>query len=381
MNTKNTQIKMPDTFFAPAGREQPHQVRNLNARIESNPYVKSMLDALPMMVLVLNSHRQIVAFNETVLKITKSSAEAVLGKRPGEVIKCVHAGEGPDGCGTSAACRFCGAVQAVLQTQADSCRHKEECRILMEQGLALDWKVTVCPLMMDGYSLVCVVIEDIGDLKRRQVMERIFLHDMINHLGAIVGFTRLLAEEQGENEELKEVIQLADGLLEEVQAQRDLMLAENCELEAKREPVALKSFLDRLVQLYRSHPVSAGRLIVAENVADISIETDPSLLRRVVGNMIKNALEASEAGQTITVSCRQAEAGAAVSVHNPAVMPPDVQMQIFNRSFSTKTGTGRGIGTYSMKLLGETYLHGQVTFESSPEAGTTFTLTLPLKSV
>ena len=38
-------------------------------------------------------------------------------------------------------------------------------------------------------------------------------------------------------------------------------------------------------------------------------------------------------------------------------MPDEVKAQIFERSFSTK-GRGRGIGTYSIKLLTERYLEG-----------------------
>jgi sensor histidine kinase regulating citrate/malate metabolism len=51
-------------------------------------------------------------------------------------------------------------------------------------------------------------------------------------------------------------------------------------------------------------------------------------------------------------------------------------MQIFQRSFSTK-GTGRGIGTYSVKLLTEKYLQGEVSFISTKEFGTTFYITIP----
>ena len=58
-------------------------------------------------------------------------------------------------------------------------------------------------------------------------------------------------------------------------------------------------------------------------------------------------------------------------------MPPEVQLQVFNRSFSTK-GNGRGIGTYSIKLLCERYLKGKVSFVSSAEQGTIFKVTLPL---
>jgi sensor histidine kinase regulating citrate/malate metabolism len=53
-------------------------------------------------------------------------------------------------------------------------------------------------------------------------------------------------------------------------------------------------------------------------------------------------------------------------------MPPEVQLQIFQRSFSTK-GKGRGVGTYSMKLLTERYLGGKLAFTSAAGEGTTFT--------
>ncbi len=50
---------------------------------------------------------------------------------------------------------------------------------------------------------------------------------------------------------------------------------------------------------------------------------------------------------------------------------------MFQRSFTTK-GEGRGLGTYSMKLLSERYLNGRVEFTSSPEHGTTFTAVYPV---
>jgi sensor histidine kinase regulating citrate/malate metabolism len=58
-------------------------------------------------------------------------------------------------------------------------------------------------------------------------------------------------------------------------------------------------------------------------------------------------------------------------------MPRSVQLQVFNRSFSTK-GAGRGLGTYSMKLLTERFLGGRVWFTSTREAGTTFYASYPL---
>jgi len=49
---------------------------------------------------------------------------------------------------------------------------------------------------------------------------------------------------------------------------------------------------------------------------------------------------------------------------------------VFQRSFSTK-GKGRGLGTYSIKLLTERYLKGTASFTSTETDGTTFQISLP----
>ena len=93
-------------------------------------------------------------------------------------------------------------------------------------------------------------------------------------------------------------------------------------------------------------------------------------------NLVKNAVEACPEGQSVTVGCAPQEDKVRFTVHNPAFIPREVQLQIFQRSFTTK-GAGRGLGTYSVKLLTEQYLQGQVGFTSSPEQETVFFVTLP----
>ena len=66
--------------------------------------------------------------------------------------------------------------------------------------------------------------------------------------------------------------------------------------------------------------------------------------------------------------------GEADPADSPGCMPANVQLQMFQRSFSTK-GRGRGLGTYSVKLLTEKYLQGRIAFTSTSEAGTTFAVT------
>ena len=106
------------------------------------------------------------------------------------------------------------------------------------------------------------------------------------------------------------------------------------------------------------------------------LQTDVTLLRRVLGNMLKNAVEATPAGGTITVGCVDRDDEVEFWINNPGEMPRQVQLQIFQRSFTTK-GAGRGLGAYSMRLLTERYLGGRVGFTSSPTDGVTFRAVYP----
>ncbi|MFA6316275.1 MAG: ATP-binding protein, partial [Elusimicrobiota bacterium] len=178
----------------------------------------------------------------------------------------------------------------------------------------------------------------------------------------------------------KLMLSASDRLIEEIQAQRELSVAERGELATKSADVGSLPFLSDLAGLYENHDVAKGKSIrIDEAAASLVLHTDRSLLARVVGNMLKNGLEASKPGETVTLGCAREGDDAVFRVHSPAAMPEKVQLQVFQRSFSTKGGSGRGLGTFSMKLLGEGYLKGKVWFESSKDKGTTFFLRLPSK--
>ena len=117
-------------------------------------------------------------------------------------------------------------------------------------------------------------------------------------------------------------------------------------------------------------------IVIDAQSEDFICATDERLLKRIIGNLIKNALEAVPEQSTVTIGCRRREDEVQFWVHNPSVIPFDAQLQMFQRSFSTK-GTGRGLGTYSVKLFTERYLRGRATFVSNQDDGTRFTITIP----
>jgi signal transduction histidine kinase len=121
-----------------------------------------------------------------------------------------------------------------------------------------------------------------------------------------------------------------------------------------------------------------GRLGVTITVelpkAPVYLATDATIARRVLLNAVKNAIEASSFGAEVKFGVSDGDP-VTVSIWNAGEMPASTRHQVFQRSFSTK-GKGRGLGTYSMRLLMENYLDGSVVF-TSDAAGTTFTLEFP----
>ena len=376
------------TKFAPAERTSAIELQTQARFFESLPLLGPLLAAIPEGVLILNQYRQIVFANSAFLTLFDfPDLPSAIGFRPGEAINCEHAFDTAGGCGTTESCSTCGAVKSILRAQ-DGIKNSEECRISTKSDKkevdSLDLRVVSTPQYFEGNQYTIFTIADISSEKRRRILERIFFHDITNTAGAIYGLADILNDATS-MEELEEfgfgeiLSQASSRLLDEILAQSQLLSAENGELASKPDYFYTGSFLQDLISLYQNHPIAEDRnLQLDRSIENILILSDRALLGRVIGNMIKNALEASSIGETVTVGCQKLFDYARIWVHNPKHIPHHVQLQIFQRSFSTK-GNDRGLGTYSMKLLSEKYLQGRVSFESTPEDGTVFMGMYPLE--
>jgi PAS domain-containing protein len=350
------------------------------ARLQATPGICQLLDALPHPLLVLNSDRRIVFTNRALLDMLGSpTPEQVYGLLPGEVLDCGHAWADGHTCGQTDACRLCGAFRAFGLSEQKA-GGTQECRISQTTGASLDLRATSTPFFLAGEAFTVLSLADISDEKRRQVLERVFFHDLLNLTAGVMGYAELLARVP--REEIPEISRLlarmVRELADEIRSHRDLALAEARDLKVHWEQLNTREMLTTVIESCRKLEAAEGRTILLHLAsADIAFPSDRSLLSRVLANMLKNALEASSPGQIITIGCDANSERVDFWVHNDGAMPADVQLQIFQRSFSTK-GVGRGVGTYSIKLLTERYLNGQASFTSTLEAGTIFTVSYPL---
>jgi signal transduction histidine kinase len=216
------------------------------------------------------------------------------------------------------------------------------------------------------------------------VLEHTFFHDILNTVGGIKGLADLLADSDNltpetEAEYKQWMVDLSDSLAEEINQQRRLLAAERGDYVTVMQDIELREMLHMVCNLYGNHSRAPNRTVLQKAIPEYHLKTDRSMLRRIVGNMLLNALEATPAGGTVRVSLVIGTEEVCIMVTNLGEIPKDVQLRIFKRSFSTKSAFGRGIGTYSMKLFGERYLGGTVGF-SCLNGETVFFIKLPLTS-
>jgi signal transduction histidine kinase len=371
----------PDTWFAPAQRASEAQLRRGAEVARTSELLRAVLEAMPGFAVVVNQQRQIVAANRRMVEaLGVSTVESILGQRPGEALDCVSAASAPSGCGTSPTCAFCAAA-AMMEALRDDLPVRRECRILRRAGAgsALDLEVIVTPAHLGELVLMVVTMRDTSSENRRRVLERAFFHDVLNTAATVRAVASLMTKGAASQPAVDYKAMLLDSsqqLVDEIQSQQMLMSAESGELRARPQPVGLRDLLRHVHAQYVAHEVAEGRTLVLGGCPDIILDTDPLLLRRIVANLVKNGLEAVPTGETVTLGADCDDERVVVWVHNPGEIPAEIRPQIFLRSFSTK-GQGRGVGTYSVKLLGERYLQGGVRFRTCPEHGTRFEIVLP----
>jgi len=371
------------TEYAPADRCSTEELLNSSRQLKHDE-ATAVLDALPSQVMLINRQRQIVFANKALkASLGLEATASLMGVRSGEVLNCAFVKFAKGGCGTSKFCSECGAIRAMMSAIGGT-PASEEFHLLQEKDGGIggkDLRVTATPLTLAGQDLVLFTYDDVTDHKRRRYLERVFFHDIINTAGGALGMAELLYEEaDATQEDLQILTQALLHLVEEIESQRTMLAAENCDLVAHPAPIEALDLIQRLARkLSRYREANGKTLTLKEGLTPTPIETDATLLGRVIGNMIKNALEASEPGMTVTVGFETDDDQVTFWVHNQTYIPPQTQKQIFRPSFSTK-GSDRGLGTFGMRLLIQNYLGGRISFSTDEHSGTTFYAQVPRRT-
>jgi K+-sensing histidine kinase KdpD len=377
------QFTLP-TYFAPAKRAASKDLHRSMEIACMNPVIDGVLRSVGGMVAVLNEYRQILAVNDALLRmIGIDDGGAVLGLRPGEVLRCEHAREMPGGCGTSRYCSSCGAALAIVASLKDGMTTERKCVMTISRNNRsedLCLAVRAHPMKLENQRMVLLFLQDITAHEWRAALERVFFHDINNTLQGLVGTSFMMdyLDDQALRKMVKPLQLMMSRLAKEVKIEEALSGKDLRDYRPDLQNVLVLDVVEEMRHVFFSHPVSEMKRFTAKTPSTaLRIRTDPSLLSRILMNMLKNAFEATDPGEEVRFSVESENGSVSFTVWNRAAVPEAVALRIFQRHFSTKSGPGRGFGTYSMKFFGEDILGGTVDFTTSKEEGTLFRFTLP----
>lgn len=253
-----------------------------------------------------------------------------------------------------------------------------------------------------GCAMIQAIGRDITDRKaveehhlQSQKMEAMGLlaggvaHDFNNLLTGILGYSSLLAEESGDQPEIREaaeVIQRAAQL-----TNRLLGFARRG--DHQHVPVDVHASILEVMELLQRTVVHNVEMIPDFQATTAWVSGDPGQMHQVFLNLALNASDAMPDGGTLRFGTEVVERKATertpwplppgqylkVSAADTGVgIPPEIQARIFEPFFSTKA-EGRGTGLGLAIVYGVVKNHGgHIEVSSEPGKGTTFAIYLPL---
>lgn len=348
--------------------------------IWDNTLLLQTLNGMNIFVVILNKNREIVFVNDKLLKALNITYEEAIGTRPGELLKCRYAHVSKQGCGYAKECSLCAAKNLVVE--AIHTDHSTEGAVSIVSAIggleitsSFEEKVTVLEVNQQKYYMVAFVDKSLEVEKYN--MERIFYHDILNTATSLyhaIELMKLDHEKYKEDEEIHIIERVIKNIIDEIEYQRNITRAEQNELEVTYSQLDIVDLCNDIVKVFKKDN-RFFQIPIRINASKKSVlaYSDRTLLRRIIINLIKNALEESGLNQEVVVTIKQHNEQLLISVHNNQAMPEDIKRNIFEKGHSRK-GKGRGFGTYGSKLLLNRYLNGDLTFTSNQESGTTFTI-------
>lgn len=146
--------------------------------------------------------------------------------------------------------------------------------------------------------------------------------------------------------------------------------------DLRLQPVQLAALFEEVVPIVRPEADRAGVQLIVECGDVPDVNGDPAMLRQAFLNLALNAIQAMPHGGTLRIVCSKArDRRVAVRVSDTGVgIRPEHLEKIFNLYFTTKE-RGSGIGL-SMVYRTVQMHDGEIEVQSTPGAGTTFTVLL-----
>ena len=229
------------------------------------------------------------------------------------------------------------------------------------------------------------ILRDVTEERRVQRAKAEFIanasHELKTPITALSGYLEMLEDEENEQvraEFLKDMRSQTDRLHQLARTLLDLSRLDANAVTFRSEEVDLEEVLHDLRRDfgYTGRPVN---IRVEENVPPVV--TDPTQLHRMLAILLDNALKYSTEGSPVDLELSREDGYAVVNVTDRGCGIPEPEIpHIFDRFYRAQGSSradGTGLGLALAREITD-HLGGEIRVKSEPDAGSTFSVVLPL---
>lgn len=275
---------------------------------------------------------------------------------------------------------------------SDAMNYGEE---LFEDQMVIDrrsYRMRVRLMKRAGHSFIGIALQDVSELVRLNRARRDMVANISHELRTPIANIRLIIEGLFHEQErpkrkqsttaLRAIARETDSLLWLLQELLDLSMIESGQAILRMLDLELAPIVNEAILRLEDQAENKNITVVSEVAEMVSVLADPDQLRRVLVNLIHNAIKWSPEGKSIRVQSEYADDEVIVSVldEGPGV-PDEYTERIFERFYqvdpSRSMGDGTGLGLAICRHIVEAH-GGRIWAEgnSGGERGGTFRFTL-----
>lgn len=222
--------------------------------------------------------------------------------------------------------------------------------------------------------------------RMKEDVEHIMRHDLKSPLNAISGFPQLLLMDDNLTDKQREMIKHIEtaglGMLNMIDMSLNILKMEYGTYEPLQENVDVLAVV-REAQFEHSGAADRKSIQVAIEVDGrpfgqgdaVQTTSEKAPLHCVLGNLIKNAIEAAPQDGSVTISI-STDTPLSITVENDGEVPAAIRDRFFDKFVTLGKVSGTGLGTYSAKLITEA-LGGSIALDTTTPGRTKICAMLP----
>ena len=222
--------------------------------------------------------------------------------------------------------------------------------------------------------------------KQREQLFQFIVHDLKNPLSAIQVGLELLSERDDNTPahkvQIRRLRDTGSQMGRMIQNILDIGQAEELGLELHKTRIQLSTWLPGLLQEMESQAHSRKHNLAWACPSGLEIEADQDFLRRLLMNLVDNAMKYSPSGSHTRIEAHPTGDGVRLEVRDQGQgIPEHMRKQVFDKFIRHHKGeheahSGSGIGLAFCKVVAEAHA-GRIWVEANDPRGSLFVLEIP----